>query len=232
MVYSELIIYFAIQSTFVMNQEKDYLKDLTEIRSMMEKSSRFISLSGLSGIFIGIFALIGAAIAYVLIGDFMEYYHATGRYDQDLNIHILELEWSLLIDAASVLILSLLFGYVFTARKAKRLGQKTWDKSSRQLLLNVAIPLIAGGIFCISLFYNNEGIGFVAPSMLIFYGLALVSGSKYTLDDIRYLGYLEIILGLISCFKIGYGLYFWAFGFGVLHIVYGISMYIKYEHKQ
>ena len=144
---------------------------------------------------------------------------------------LVKLEWNLLIVASSVLLLALAFGYVFTARKAKKLGQKTWDKSSRQLLLAVFVPLIAGGIFCLAMYYHGV-FGLIAPAMLIFYGLALINGSKYTLDDIRYLGYLETALGLISCFKIGYGLYFWAFGFGVLHIVYGISMYVKYEHRK
>ena len=70
---------------------------------------------------------------------------------------------------------------------------------------------------------------FVAPACLVFYGLALVNASKYTLTDIRYLGYCEIIVGLLNMQWIGQGLYFWAFGFGVLHIVYGILMWWKYE---
>lgn len=212
-----------------MNQEKDYLKDLTEIRSMMAKSTRFISLSGLSGVFAGIFALIGAVVAHFLIQDTFEV--ADQAYGMNLYSLFARLEWNLLFVAAGVLLLALASGYFFTARKAKKLGQKTWDKFSRQLLLSVFVPLFTGGIFCIVL-YDHGIIGLIAPSMLIFYGLALVNGSKFTLDDIRWLGYFEIILGLIACFKIGYGLYFWAFGFGILHIVYGISMYIKYEHKQ
>lgn len=212
-----------------MDQEKDYLKDLVEIRSMMEKSSRFISLSGLSGVIAGIFALIGAGAAYWLIKDFISEpgYLEISSFGDRLQ----QLEISLLLIALGVLGLSLVFGYYFTARKAKRLGNKVWNKSSRQMLFNLSIPLIAGGIFCIALFFHGL-IGMVAPATLVFYGLALINGSKYTLDDIRYLGYLEIALGLVSCFKIGYGLWFWAFGFGILHIVYGISMYYKYEHKK
>jgi hypothetical protein len=69
----------------------------------------------------------------------------------------------------------------------------------------------------------------VAPATLVFYGLALVNGSKYTLNDIRNIGYLEAGLGVVSMFVPGYGLWFWALGFGVLHIVYGVTMYYKYE---
>lgn len=216
-----------------MNQEKDYLQDLTEIRSMMEKSTRFISLSGLSGVFIGIVALIGAGIANWLIEDFKTQFFAHPRdgflIKKGSILEILEI--NLFILACIVLVLALLGGYYFTSKKAKRLEQKIWTKSTRQLLINVFIPLVAGGIFCMAMYYHGI-IGFIAPGMLIFYGLALVNSSKYTLNDIRYLGICEIVLGLAAMFFIGYGLYFWAFGFGVLHIVYGISMHYKYDREK
>lgn len=208
-----------------MDQEKDYLRDLTEIRSMMEKSSRFISLSGLSGVFAGIFALIGAALAYMVIQDFFPNILSMG-YEAAEN----KLITLLFLDAGLVLLFALLTGYFFTSRKAKRQGLTTWNKASRQMLWNIALPLMSGGVFCAALAYHGV-YALVAPSMLVFYGIALINGSKYTLDDIRYLGYLEIVLGLAASFAIGYGLWFWAFGFGVLHIVYGTAMYFKYEHQ-
>ena len=70
---------------------------------------------------------------------------------------------------------------------------------------------------------------YAAPASLIFYGISLVNASKYTLTDIRYLGVMEIILGLINTQFIDYGLYFWATGFGLLHIIYGAMMWWKYE---
>ncbi|MCK5705545.1 MAG: hypothetical protein KAI29_30555, partial [Cyclobacteriaceae bacterium] len=50
-----------------MKQTKDYLEDISEIRNIMERSSNFISLSGLSGIMAGIYALIGSFIAYRIV---------------------------------------------------------------------------------------------------------------------------------------------------------------------
>ena len=47
--------------------DKDYLKDISEIKNLMNKSSRFISLSGLSGILAGIYALVGAAMTYYYV---------------------------------------------------------------------------------------------------------------------------------------------------------------------
>jgi hypothetical protein len=94
------------------------------------------------------------------------------------------------------------------------------------------IPLVAGGIFCIAMLYHGGAfILLISPAMLIFYGLSLVNGSKYTLHDIRYLGCLEIVLGLIAVFNLGYGIIFWALGFGVLHIIYGALMWFKYDRN-
>jgi len=215
-----------------MNKEENYLSDLSEIRSMMQKSTRFISLSGLSGVFVGLVALIGAAVGLFFL---IQYHEGASRDLRLLELGIdesprFELELRLLITAACVLIISLIGGYFFTSRKAKQVGQSVWTKSAQQLLANLFIPLAAGGVFCLGLYYHGY-YGLIASSTLIFYGMALVNSSKYTLTDIRYLGISEIIVGLISLFFIGYGIYFWAFGFGILHIVYGISMYLKYDKK-
>lgn len=196
---------------------------------MMERSSRFISLSGLSGVAAGSFALLGAAMVYVYLGlrPFSNYriFYAEVLQNSKWGIGY---ETFFLLDAALVLILALISGIYFTTRKARRKGQKVWDSSALRMLTNLAIPLVVGGIFCLVL-YRERQILLIAPAMLVFYGLALVNGSKFTLNDIRYLGLSEILLGIIGLFLPGYGLELWAIGFGILHIVYGLVMYRKYE---
>jgi hypothetical protein len=96
------------------------------------------------------------------------------------------------------------------------------------MALSLAIPLVTGGIF-ILIMLNSGHFGLAAPACLIFYGLALIQASTNTVDEIRYLGYSEILLGLISAMLPGYGLIFWSLGFGVLHIVYGAIMHNKYD---
>ena len=203
--------------------EKDYLKDISEIRSIMEKSSRFISLSGLSGVMAGIYALIGFFVAYRLIyySDEVLYGPLTQRQVND------NLVW-LILDAALVLVFTLVTGIYFTTKKAKQQGVKTWDESAKRVIINLMIPLVIGGVFVVIL-YTRGFISLMAPSTLIFYGLALINASKYTFRDIRYLGFTEAGLGLIACAQPGYGLTIWAIGFGVLHIVYGALMYFRYE---
>ena len=195
----------------------------------MSQSGRFISLSGLSGVAAGTFALIGAAAAlwYLQLTPFdgnpVYYEDAVRGARGGMNFTTF-----FLIDAGLVLLFALGAGIFFTVRKARRGGQAVWGPLTVRLLVNLAIPLVAGGVFCLALMLRGT-YELVAPATLIFYGLALVNGGKYTLDDIRRLGLAEIMLGLIASFFPGYGIEFWAIGFGVLHIVYGIIMWQKYE---
>ncbi len=202
---------------------QDHKQDLKHIREMMEKSSRFISLSGLSGIFAGVIALISAGIAYYL---FIEY-----RIDYFEKVQVIyseELIVRLFVLAVTTLFVAICGGVFFTYKKSRKRGQPIWTKNTIGMLLHISIILVTGGVFCILLLYHDV-IYLIAPCMLIFYGLALVSGSKFTYGEIKYLGILEIVLGLLGCIFIGYGLVLWAIGFGVLHIIYGIVMYNKYK---
>jgi hypothetical protein len=211
-----------------MEANKQHLETLSEIRAMMEKSTKFISLSGLSGVFAGIFALLGAAAAYIHLNIALNeknYYDFAYLDNGQINVDFFTF---FVIDGISVLLLAISFGIFFTVRKAKKKQQGIWNSTSKRLLANLFIPLVSGGLFCLVMVYHGI-VGLVAPATLIFYGLALLNASKYTLHDIQYLGICQIILGLISSVFIGYGLLFWAFGFGVLHIVYGTIMYFKYE---
>ena len=196
-------------------QEMDYLKDISEIRSIMERSSRFISLSGLSGVMAGVYALIGAYVAHLILQNY-------SAQSQERVVQYLTL------DALVVLALAVGTGFFLTTRRARAQGAAIWDASAQRLLINLLIPLAVGGVFSLILVFRGF-VGIIAPSMLIFYGLALVNASKYTLSDIRYLGFAEIILGLIAAVITGYSLLFWAIGFGVLHIIYGTLMYYTHE---
>lgn len=206
-----------------MKKTKDYLEDISEIRNIMERSSNFISLSGFSGIMVGIYALIGSLIAYRIV-----YFEKSILGIRDVYVNANAVIIKLYIVATIVLILAIGTGIWLTARKNGLKNFRFNDEGFINLLVNLLIPLITGGFFILIL-VNRGFYSIVAPSFLIFYGLALINGSKYTLRDIRYLGIIEVILGLICALFPGYGLVFWAFGFGVMHVLYGSIMYFKYE---
>jgi hypothetical protein len=198
-------------------------QDISSIRMLMERSSRFISLSGLSGVLSGVYAIAGAAVAYYLI-----YYPNSPFGSRTSYVNETDVLIKLLVLAVLVLVASLATGTWLTVNKARRQGVSYWDNNSRRFLANVSIPLIAGGVFMMILLFRGY-YGIVAPSCLLFYGLALINGSSYTLNEIRYLGLCEIVLGLVCSMLPGYGLICWAAGFGVLHIVYGLMMYNRYD---
>lgn len=206
-----------------MKEIPEYEKDIASIRTMMERSAKFISLSGLSGVMAGIYALLGALAAYYLV----HYPVSPFRYRQ-YAISNADAIWKLLLVAVIVLVASISTGLWLSQRKSKKQGVKLWNPASRTMFVNMAIPLVTGGIFILIMLYSGH-FGLAAPACLIFYGIALIQGSSNTYDEIRYLGFCEIILGLVSAFFYGYGLLFWAVGFGVLHIVYGLIMYNKYD---
>lgn len=207
-----------------------YLDDISEIKNIMNRSSRFISLSGLSGIMAGVYALIGAALAYMRLRSFSSdnYDGLVGRRSALWGYDIIK---DLSFIAMVVLALAIITGIILTYRKAKKSGEKMWDVSSKRLVVNFLIPLAAGGLFCLVLVQYRVA-GLVAPATLIFYGLACLNASKYTMRDVRYMGIVFIIIGLVSTQFIGYGLYFWALGFGVCHIVYGAVMHFKYDRNK
>lgn len=207
--------------------KKESLDQLSQIHSMMEQSSRFISLSGFSGIIAGITALLGSLYAYFAIQNAAT---ADNPSMIRLDMHTInhDVIKELMLTGVVMLVIAISFGVLLTLKKANKKGQSIWSKTSQRLLINLCIPLVTGGLFSLVLIHHQL-FGLVAPVTLLFYGLALINASKYTLHDIRYLGFLEIILGLISSYFVGYGLLFWALGFGILHIIYGASMYFKYD---
>lgn len=194
-------------------------EDLAHIRSMMERSSRFVSLSGLSGIGAGATGVVGAYFAHKIIEQSNGL--VNGYYDEQV-VH------KLIVVALITLFVALFFGSFFTIRKSKKLGLPVWTSTTKKTMIQLSIPLIIGGVFCLALL-KYELFGLIAGTTLIFYGLALLNAEKYVFSDIKYLGFLEILLGCIALFWIGKGLLFWTIGFGFLHIIYGIILYRKYK---
>lgn len=216
-----------------MQQEQEAsLSALRDIRSMMEKSARFISLSGWSGVWAGTVALAGSWLAKHWLRKLPAAYYnpyltAPGSIgESDYNAVVLKF----VLLAIAVFVVALVGAYFFTWRKTRLQGVKIWNSASRRMLTEMAIPLATGGIFALYFLYaGNES--YITPACLAFYGLALINGSKYTLSDIRYLGLCMVGLGCTSLFWSGHGLMFWALGFGVLHIVYGIFMWNRYDKR-
>jgi len=212
-----------------MNTYQDYASHLTEIRSMMERSSRFLSLSGLSGVFAGCIASMGGLFAYWYMKDVG---FLTGSETHLSSEELTEqVGRFLFFDGLIILILALISVVFFSWLKARRQGLPIWDFKIRRILFNVSVPMLTGGLFSLILFYHHQ-LYLLAPMTLLFYGLALWNAGNFTFSEVRYLGILQILTGLVSALFLQYGLFFWIFGFGILHIIYGSVMFFRYEMKR
>jgi hypothetical protein len=195
--------------------------DLSEIRTIMERSTKFLSLSPWSAIMAGIYALTGAAIAFQMMDS---------TAVQKKEILGVSDAIPLLFLAGSVFFAAAITALAVNYSKAKKAGQSLWNAPARRAFVNFSIPMAAGGVFALTLFLHGY-YGLIAPSTLIFYGLALINTGNFTFGDIRSLGIWQLALGLVASIFPSYGLLFWALGFGILHLVYGAVLYWKYERK-
>lgn len=213
------------------------IEDLQEIRKMMEGSSKFLSLSGLSGVFAGLTALVGTYFAYSEISHFEKMY-----LSNELAGTGPRAEWNLMLNlcymAVGVLIAALCCGFFFTWLKAKKQNQTLISPLSFRLVRSLMVPLFFGGFFVVIAIYHGM-IGIVVPATLLFYGMALLNASKYVHVDIKYLAVSQMILGLAAFATLEYSydgamrmLIYWGLGFGVLHIFYGAIIYYRYDYKK
>lgn len=211
-----------------METSKKHLEDISEIRQIMERSTKFLSLSGWSGIFAGFFALLGAAAAYIYLGGGEVYYDEKFRLlsgDRTLSPRVF-----LTLDALIVLSLALASALFFSLKKAKNQGERFWSPVLQRLLFTILIPLGTGGILSLIMMWQNH-VNLVAPLTLIFYGIALVNAGRFVNRELVILGIAEIILGLAATVWQEIGLYIWTLGFGLFHIIYGVTLYFKYDRK-
>jgi hypothetical protein len=206
-----------------MKDKQDYIRDIAEMRTMMERSSRFMSLSGLAGIMAGIYALAGVFIAYKFFGFDPEAYNreniSTSNASGLMNVIIL---------AMVVLLLAVGTAILLSSKKAKKSGERSWNPIAKRMVFHMAVPLVAGGLLILIVILKGLA-GWMIPFSLIFYGLALFNASKFTYGEVSSLGLIQVALGLFSVYFTGLGLLFWAIGFGIVHIIYGIYMHYRYE---
>lgn len=217
-----------------MTEQNQHLESIEDIKQLMHKSSRFISLSGLSGVAAGSCALVAAWLAKNEINQYKATHtieYIDGKSSNVFGGDYKQLETRLLIIAALTFVAAFVLAFVFTYLRSRKTGVAIWGYTARRVMTNVAVPMLAGALV-IWRMIEAGFYGLVAPTSLIFYGLALINASKYTLTEIRYLGYGQLLLGIVNLWLPGWGIYFWGLGFGLLHIVYGIVMWNKYERNQ
>ena len=204
------------------------IQSVNEIKELMERSSKFISLSVWTGVLVGIYSLIGAWAAVQILGLQQL---TGGGYSSVLNVTTPMRLKTIVFLAGCVLVCSVLTALIISYYKSRKTGQKLFNKLTYRIAWTFSIPLLTGGLFCTALLYHKH-YGLTSSVMLLFYGLSLINVSKYTFSNVAWLGYGFLALGILDCFFEGYGLFFWTVGFGIFHIIYGILFYFLYERRK
>jgi hypothetical protein len=198
-------------------------EELAEIKSMMERSTRFLSLSGLSGVLAGVYALLAAGMAWYWI-YFPSSYWGEGSpilsFREGLN--------RLLLLGLATLIAAVSTAYLLSKKKGRDSVQIFWTPASKRFLQALFLPVALGGLFCFGLLHERA-FSLIPAAMLLFYGIGLVQSAQFTLGEIKNLGFSQLVLGLIAAFFPDFGLLCWALGFGVFHLIYGTLMYVRHE---
>jgi hypothetical protein len=205
-----------------MEKHEEQLAAIQEMRNLMDRASRFRSISGLSAMVAGLLAILCVVFVSQLTDVQLT---ESASFERMLGTKFAtEVQLSFLV----LLLISICFGIYLAARNAQATGQAAWDSVAKRLALHLAIPLVTGGVF--SMLLAQLGLlGLIPASTLLFYGLALVNASHYTLDAVRLLGLVEIGLGLLATAIVPFGLVFWLTGFGLMHVGFGLYIYLKYE---
>lgn len=204
-------------------KHQQHLENLSELKGILSRNTRFLSFSGLAGVIAGVLALIGQTVAVM-------YYLSHPEIDITKKLAPEHAIVFLTISAA-IMILSVGVGYVLTNKNIKKTGEKLNSGLIKNTLLNICLPIAVGGVMCLMAYM--QGHNMVIPSyMLLFYGLALFGGSKYSFDDLKMVGSAFILLGMVSYFDPSLSIFTWGLGFGILHIVYGLQIYFQRERKR
>lgn len=199
-------------------------EELAEIKSMMERSTRFLSLSGLSGILAGIYALAAASMAWYWI-----YYSSSPWGTGAESLSFRDLLNRLLLLGFATLLAAVSTAYALSKKKgAAAPTQPFWSPASKRFLQSLFLPVALGGFFCFALLHENA-FELIPAAMLLFYGIGLVQSAQFTLGEIKNLGFTQLALGLLAAFFPAFGLLCWAMGFGAFHLIYGTLMYFRHE---
>ena len=130
-----------------MNNGKEPVQALEEIKQMMDRGSRFVSLSGWSGIAAGICALIAAWVADKKLDQYGINKIDYSKSGYTNNGDFLQFQRDLVILAVITFIAAFSLAFLFTWLRSRKTGVPVWGFTARKVIINVAVPMIVGALF-------------------------------------------------------------------------------------
>ena len=180
----------------------------------MQQNSSYFSLSGLSGILVGIYGLLTVYMVHMLTSTYGD------GFDGSSQLPIALLEIGILVLAVVMILVALITLRIRAKRSAKKHNEKLWSPFSKKLRFHTLILLLLF-IVILAVVANKGYYSIITPLMLLLYGIFLLNLSRLV-GRLRYLAFAELILATIAYFIYDKELLFLGLGFGIFHIIYGI----------
>ena len=180
-------------------------ENLRVIRALMERSTKFSTFSGLSGVCAGMASIIGCIITRLYIPD-------PGAFP----VQFLAL-WS------TVIVIAVGADYLLMKRRAAQVGKRVLSRLGKQMVI-ASVPGLGTGAIVTFYLLQHHLLGSVYPFWMLAYGLAVSATGLFSQREVSLLGVAFLIAGAACLFATGIGLPMMAVTFGGFHIVYGLAM--------
>jgi len=186
----------------------------------MERHSSFFSLSGFTGILIGIVGCIA-----IFLVDTMT--HGYGiNFDGFSQLPILFLEIGIMVIGILTIVLSLFILWKRGRNKAKKNKQGLWNAFAKKQRINLLLLLLV--FLVILILIGSKGYyRLITPLLLSFYGLLLLNLSRFQSKSLLFLGLATLILGIVSYVSYTDKIFLLALGVGIFPIIYGLLTFNK-----
>jgi len=225
--YFYFTLWFTLQYKVKRMEHQKHLENLSELKSILSKNTRFLSFSGLSGVIAGITALAGEYLFYNL---YLATFSSSSNYADVRNLADMKLFYSALLIALSIIGISVIVGVILARKKIRMQGSTVNRDLLKNTLIHILVPILVGGAICFVASFTDHFI-YIPAFLLIFYGLGLFNGSRFSFDDLKIVGLVFMGLGLITYAYPNLSMWTWGLGFGVGHILYGLRVYFVHDRK-
>ena len=190
-------------------QVQEAYENLRMIRQMMERSTKHSSLSGFSGIIVGLWAIIGVAVTRLAV-------------QPNRAHHWLAYIAEFAATWAAVLVLSILTDLLVTKRRAALVGKHVFSKLGTHIV-GAAAPGFTAGFVLTMYLLQQQRIGEVYGFWMLSYGLAICAVGLFSVRPVLFLGWAFLLAGAATLFlPHAWGLGMMALSFGGFHIAYGL----------
>lgn len=191
-------------------------ENLRVIRDLMERSTKYSTFSGLSGVLAGTASITGCIVTHLLQRRFPD--------PASFRIPFL-LTWSL------VILCAIGGDFLLTKRRATRVGKRIVSRLGKQMVIASAPGLGTGALLTLY-FLSHNLLADIFPMWMLAYGIAVCAVGLFSQREVSWLGAAFLAAGtitlLLPLFGLtalpALGLIMMAVTFGGFHIVYGIAV--------